>query len=231
MWKDSHRTSTKCRQISDFHKGKRVSTPLSRTKEKGERSRMGPSLLGASCAGGQVSASPRKTRGAGPARRGLGPRPAARPSRRHSSGSWDSSFPAQIQGGLGLATLTPVVHHTERAREDAQTHQQSKAPLPGAQRKMCATAVGASFSRQGTTHPLPHKFLVRLSLPSWTPELAGAAAVSLGVCMGPGAWTLLQTGSWPAHAEKRDSKPSNQKQPSCQERIKPTQATQGRSCL
>ena len=49
--------------------------PLSRTKEKGERSRTGPALPGASCAGGQVSASPRKTRGGRPARRGLGPQP------------------------------------------------------------------------------------------------------------------------------------------------------------
>ena len=193
MWKDSHRTSTKYWQISDFHEGKRISMPLSRTKEKGERSRTGPALPGASCAGGQVSASPRKTRGARPARRGLGPRPAARPA---ADTHLDAETPVSLlryREAWGWLRADTVVHHTEGVREDARAHQQSKAPLPGAQREMCATAAGASFSRQGTTHPLLRKFPVRLSLPSRTPELAGAAAASLGECMGPGAWTPLKT--------------------------------------
>ena len=60
MWNNSYRTPTELWQkTSNFSKGKKLPTYLSRAKEKrknrDKRMRTGPASLGGSCEGGKVS--------------------------------------------------------------------------------------------------------------------------------------------------------------------------------
>ena len=88
-----------------------------------------------------------------------------------------------------------MVRHTEGVRKMPGPIRKPRCHCRGAQKEMCATAMGASFSRQDTTYPLLHKFQVQLLLPSWTPEVAGTAALC--------PWEYAQ-GQAPEHCYKSD---------------------------
>lgn len=89
-------------------------------------------------------------------------------------------FPCSDTGGLGWLcgdTLRSqgVVHHMEGVREDAWTHQKSKVPLLGSAEGNVQLPWELFQGRAPLTLYISSRW--QLLLPSWTPEVAGTAAL------------------------------------------------------